>query len=52
MRAGRRAPADDVIAEAAEYRRFVAASGGGATVSGGEPLLQPVFAGEVLHRMI
>ncbi|MFJ6780913.1 pyruvate formate-lyase-activating protein [Streptomyces yangpuensis] len=51
MRAGRRTSADDVIAEAAKCRRFIAASGGGATVSGGEPLLQPVFAGELLHRM-
>ncbi|MFG2751879.1 pyruvate formate-lyase-activating protein [Streptomyces xanthophaeus] len=51
MRAGKRTSADDVIAEAAKYRKFIAASGGGATVSGGEPLLQPVFAGELLHRM-
>ncbi|MEU9146935.1 pyruvate formate-lyase-activating protein [Streptomyces sp. NPDC048349] len=51
MRGGTRTPADAVIAEAAKYRRFIAASGGGATVSGGEPLLQPVFAGELLHRM-
>ncbi|MGW6395135.1 pyruvate formate-lyase-activating protein [Streptomyces sp. NPDC055103] len=43
--------ADDVIAEAGKYVRFIAASGGGATVSGGEPLLQPVFTGELLHRM-
>ncbi|MFJ4780760.1 pyruvate formate-lyase-activating protein [Streptomyces sp. NPDC088762] len=51
MRSGKRTSADEVIAEAAKYRRFIAASGGGATVSGGEPLLQPVFAGELLHRM-
>ncbi|MEU9162614.1 pyruvate formate-lyase-activating protein [Streptomyces sp. NPDC048424] len=51
MRGGKRTSADDVIAEAAKYRRFIAASGGGATVSGGEPLLQPVFSGELLHRM-
>ncbi|MFJ6797752.1 pyruvate formate-lyase-activating protein [Streptomyces sp. NPDC091268] len=51
MRNGKRTSADDVIAEAAKYGRFIAASGGGATVSGGEPLLQPVFAGELLHRM-
>lgn len=51
MRNGKRTSADDVIAEAAKYRKFIAASGGGATVSGGEPLLQPVFAGELLHRM-
>ncbi|MEU9377433.1 pyruvate formate-lyase-activating protein [Streptomyces sp. NPDC048255] len=51
MRSGKRTSADDVIAEAAKYRKFISASGGGATVSGGEPLLQPVFAGELLHRM-
>ncbi len=51
MRAGRRTSADDVIAEAARYVRFISASGGGATVSGGEPLLQPVFTGELLHRL-
>ncbi|MFD9724947.1 pyruvate formate-lyase-activating protein [Streptomyces sp. NPDC059072] len=51
MRNGRRTSADDVIAEARKYTRFIAAAGGGATVSGGEPLLQPVFAGELLHRM-
>ncbi|MGP3686657.1 pyruvate formate-lyase-activating protein [Streptomyces sp. IBSNAI002] len=51
MRNGKRTSADDVIAEAAKYRTFIAASGGGATVSGGEPLLQPVFAGELLHRL-
>ena len=51
MRSGKRTSADAVIAEARKYTRFIAASGGGATVSGGEPLLQPVFAGELLHRM-
>ncbi|MCS0636895.1 pyruvate formate-lyase-activating protein [Streptomyces sp. LP05-1] len=50
MRAGRRTSADTLVAEAAKYRTFIAASGGGATLSGGEPLLQPVFAGELLHR--
>ncbi|KQX11734.1 pyruvate formate lyase-activating protein [Streptomyces sp. Root431] len=51
MRNGKRTSADDVIAEAGKYVRFIAASGGGATISGGEPLLQPVFTGELLHRM-
>ncbi|MFE7409582.1 pyruvate formate-lyase-activating protein [Streptomyces laurentii] len=51
MRDGTRTSADDVIAEAGKYTRFIAVSGGGATVSGGEPLLQPVFTGELLHRM-
>ncbi|MCX5381909.1 pyruvate formate-lyase-activating protein [Streptomyces sp. NBC_00083] len=50
MRDGRRTTADEVVAEAAKYTAFIRAAGGGATVSGGEPLLQPVFAGELLHR--
>ncbi|RII08649.1 Pyruvate formate-lyase 1-activating enzyme [Streptomyces sp. YIM 130001] len=50
MRNGRRIAADEIVAEAAKYERFIGAAGGGATVSGGEPLLQPVFAGELLHR--
>ncbi|MCY0938588.1 pyruvate formate-lyase-activating protein [Streptomyces sp. H34-S4] len=51
MRNGKRTSADDVIAEAGKYTKFISAAGGGATISGGEPLLQPVFAGELLHRM-
>ncbi|WP_037577663.1 pyruvate formate-lyase-activating protein [Phaeacidiphilus oryzae] len=50
MRNGRRMTADRLVAEAAGYRRFIRAAGGGATVSGGEPLLQPVFSGELFHR--
>ncbi|MFJ6697312.1 pyruvate formate-lyase-activating protein [Streptomyces sp. NPDC091272] len=50
MRNGKRYAADDIVAEAAKYTTFIRASGGGATISGGEPLLQPVFAGELLHR--
>lgn len=51
MRDGKRTTADDVIAEAAKYTKFISAAGGGATVSGGEPLLQPVFTGELLYRL-
>ncbi|MEU1270047.1 pyruvate formate-lyase-activating protein [Streptomyces sp. NPDC005799] len=50
MRDGRRTTADEILAEAGKYTRFIAAAGGGATVSGGEPLLQPDFTGELLHR--
>ncbi|MFJ8933374.1 pyruvate formate-lyase-activating protein [Streptomyces sp. NPDC102364] len=50
MRNGKRTAADAIVAEAAKYTRFIEAAGGGATISGGEPLLQPVFAGELLHR--
>ncbi|MGI5455554.1 pyruvate formate-lyase-activating protein [Streptomyces sp. CA-249302] len=50
MRDGRRTTADELVAEAGKYTRFIEAAGGGATISGGEPLLQPVFTGELLHR--
>lgn len=50
MHNGKRVTADEVVAQAAKFTRFIRASGGGATVSGGEPLLQPVFTGELLHR--
>lgn len=50
MRNGRRSSAEEIVAEAAKYRAFIRAAGGGATLSGGEPLLQPVMAGELLHR--
>ncbi|MFJ7906528.1 pyruvate formate-lyase-activating protein [Kitasatospora sp. NPDC096204] len=50
MRDGHRATADGIVHEAAKYTDFIRASGGGATISGGEPLLQPVLTGELLHR--
>ncbi|MEV0537510.1 pyruvate formate-lyase-activating protein [Kitasatospora sp. NPDC050463] len=50
LRDGRRAAADEIVQEAAKYAKFIHTSGGGATISGGEPLLQPVFSGELFHR--
>jgi pyruvate formate lyase activating enzyme len=47
-RNGERMSAADLLALAARYRRFIGAAGGGLTVSGGEPLLQPAFARAVL----
>ncbi|MFI6151320.1 pyruvate formate-lyase-activating protein [Kitasatospora sp. NPDC051170] len=49
-RDGRRVEAEEIVAEAAKYVPFIRASGGGATVSGGEPLLQSALTGELLHR--
>ena len=48
-RGGHRADSEEMIAQAAQYVPFIAASGGGATVSGGEPLLQPAFTGALLR---
>ncbi|MFJ9843444.1 pyruvate formate-lyase-activating protein [Kitasatospora sp. NPDC101155] len=50
LRDGRRTTADEIVQEAAKYTEFIRASGGGATVSGGEPLLQPDLTGDLLHR--
>ncbi|GII76780.1 pyruvate formate-lyase-activating enzyme [Sphaerisporangium rufum] len=50
MRDGQRMAAGEVMAEIARYRRFISVAGGGVTVSGGEPLLQPEFTGELLRR--
>lgn len=51
MRDGHRATVDELLAEVAKYRRFIEVAGGGFTVSGGEPLLQPAFTAELLHRV-
>lgn len=49
MRDGRVAGSDEIVAEAAKFVPFITASGGGATVSGGEPLLQPRFTTALLQ---
>lgn len=48
MRDGTRTTADVLVQEAAKLLPFIRASGGGATVSGGEPLLQPAFTHALL----
>ncbi|SDM35904.1 pyruvate formate-lyase-activating protein [Allokutzneria albata] len=51
MRDSSRRTVDEVIAEVAKYRRFIEVAGGGFTVSGGEPLLQPDFVEELLSEV-
>ncbi|MER6784166.1 pyruvate formate-lyase-activating protein [Streptomyces sp. NPDC000658] len=50
LRDGRETTVDEVMAEIEKYRAFITTAGGGVTISGGEPLLQPAFTGEVLRR--
>ncbi|WP_326651395.1 MULTISPECIES: pyruvate formate-lyase-activating protein [unclassified Streptomyces] len=50
MRDGREATVDEVMAEIEKYRAFITTAGGGVTLTGGEPLLQSAFTGEVLRR--
>ncbi|RDI34355.1 pyruvate formate-lyase-activating protein [Lentzea flaviverrucosa] len=50
MRDGRRMTVDEVMTEVVKYQRFIDVAGGGLTISGGEPLLQPGFTAEVFHR--
>jgi pyruvate formate lyase activating enzyme len=41
---------DALAAEVDRYRRFIEVAGGGVTVSGGEPLMQPRFTTELLRH--
>lgn len=50
MRDGRRTTAGEIAAEMAKYLRFIEVAGGGMTISGGEPLLQPAFTAAVFRR--
>ena len=43
IRHGRETPLADVLAQVDRYARVFAATGGGVTLTGGEPLLQPTF---------
>ncbi|TAF11006.1 MAG: pyruvate formate lyase-activating protein [Nostocales cyanobacterium] len=41
---------EELIAEIEKYRSYMQFSGGGVTISGGEPLLQPEFVKEIFRR--
>jgi pyruvate formate lyase activating enzyme len=48
MRAGRLQTVGEIMSDVDRYRRFIGVAGGGFTVSGGEPLLQPRFTAALL----
>jgi pyruvate formate lyase activating enzyme len=47
---GKQVTVDELIAEIKKYTSYMKASGGGVTISGGEPLFQPEFVREVFRR--
>ena len=47
---GRPVTVDEVMAEVVKYRSYMRFSGGGITVSGGEPLAQPEFVAALFRR--
>ncbi len=47
---GRTAASDEIVAEIIRDKEFYKTSGGGVTLSGGEPLLQPDFAADILKK--
>ncbi|WP_413160599.1 pyruvate formate-lyase-activating protein [Capilliphycus salinus ALCB114379] len=46
---GKLVTAKEIFEQIKKYRSYMKASGGGVTISGGEPLLQPEFVGEVFR---
>lgn len=47
---GREVTAGEIMEQAMKYRRFMETSGGGMTITGGEPLLQPDFTAALLKE--
>ncbi len=50
QRRGTRRTVDELVGTLRTFRPFILAAGGGVTVSGGEPLLQPAFVESILVR--
>jgi pyruvate formate lyase activating enzyme len=49
LKAGRAVTAGELVAEVASHGRFMTRTGGGVTISGGEPLVQAPFVSSVLR---
>jgi pyruvate formate lyase activating enzyme len=47
---GKQVTVDEVVTEIQKYTSYMNASGGGVTISGGEPLFQPGFVREIFQR--
>lgn len=49
MRRGEAVTADELLRRVGRYKPIFGATGGGLTISGGEPLMQPAFVARILH---
>ncbi len=47
---GREVSSEEIVSEAWKYRTWMDASGGGITLSGGDPLFQPEFTLDIIRR--
>ena len=47
---GQKVTVDELITDIQKYRSYMNSSGGGITITGGEPLMQPEFVGEIFRR--
>ena len=50
IKKGQEMSVDELIEEVQKYRTYMQFSGGGITISGGEPLMQPEFVAEICKR--
>jgi len=50
MKTGKEITVGELVTEIEKYRSYMKFTGGGVTISGGEPLLQPEFVREVFHQ--
>ncbi|MBD2494951.1 pyruvate formate-lyase-activating protein [Nostoc sp. FACHB-280] len=47
---GKQVSVDELVTEIQKYKSYMQSSGGGVTISGGEPLMQPGFVREIFKR--
>lgn len=51
MKDGKEMSVDELVADIVRYRSYMMATGGGVTITGGEPLLQPEFVYELMNKL-
>lgn len=51
MKDGKEMSVDELVSDIVRYRSYMMATGGGVTITGGEPLLQPEFVYELMNKL-